>query len=176
MRATWRLLTAGAAPALLLAALGWAAPVQAANCDGDQRVMGGYVLAEGEVLDDNLIVLGGSATLEPGSASNCDVIVVGGSVDVGGSIAGDVVLFGGSAALRGTAEIGGELVSLGGTVSREPGAQVQGAAVAEETAPDGATWLRSTSRRASCAGSTTRTRALVRVRPLSPAAWSSSAI
>lgn len=126
MRATWRLLTAGAAPALLLAALGWAAPVQAANCDGDQRVMGGYVLAEGEVLDDNLIVLGGSATLEPGSASNCDVIVVGGSVDVGGSIAGDVVLFGGSAALRGTAEIGGELVSLGGTVSREPGAQVQG--------------------------------------------------
>jgi hypothetical protein len=105
-------------------ALGWPArPALAANCADDQRVMGNsYVLAAGETLDRNLIVLGGSATISEGAVLHCALVVVGGNADVAGTVEGDVTAFGGNVTVRSTGVLTGDLTRVGGVIDCEAGA------------------------------------------------------
>ena len=112
---------------LVVAWLASAAPALAANCNTSQTIVGdSYVLAAGQTLDSNLIVLGGNASVAEGAVVSCSVVVFGGSVDIAGLVSQDVVVFGGNAALQGTAVVEGELVTVGGSLSRAEGAEVRG--------------------------------------------------
>jgi hypothetical protein len=113
------------AVALVAALAGvWPArPAYAANCEDDQRVMGGsYALAEGEELDRNLIVLGGNASIAEGATLHCTLVVIGGNADVAGTVEGDVAAFGGNVTVRSTGVLKGELAQVGGAISCEAGA------------------------------------------------------
>lgn len=75
---------------------------------GDRvRVGAGISVAEGEVIDG-------------------DVVSVGGSVRVDGTVGGDVVAVGGGVHLGPNAVVDGEVTSVGGTIERDPGAVVRG--------------------------------------------------
>jgi hypothetical protein len=75
---------------------------------GDRvRVGAGIEVAEGEVVDG-------------------DVVSVGGSVRVDGTVEGDVVAVGGGVRLGPEAVVDGEVTSVGGTIDRDPGAVVHG--------------------------------------------------
>ena len=75
---------------------------------GDRvRVGGGVQVAEGEVIEG-------------------DVVAVGGSVRVDGAVEGDVVAVGGSVRLGPNAVVDGDVTSVGGTVHRDPGAVIHG--------------------------------------------------
>ena len=75
---------------------------------GDRvRVGAGIRVAEGEVIEG-------------------DVVAVGGSVDVDGTVEGDVVAVGGGVHLGPNAVVDGEVTSVGGTIDREPGAVIHG--------------------------------------------------
>lgn len=75
---------------------------------GDRvRVGAGIRVAEGEVIDG-------------------DVVAIGGSVDVDGTVEGDVVAVGGGVNLGPNAVVDGEVTSVGGTIDRDPGAVIHG--------------------------------------------------
>jgi hypothetical protein len=112
---------------VLLAALAGAWPAYAAGCGDDHAVIAdSYTLAAGQVLDSNLIVLGGQATVAPGAVVNCKVVVLGGSLDLSGKVLQDVVVMGGDVHLHSASEIDGELQSLGGTFTQDAGAVIRG--------------------------------------------------
>ena len=75
---------------------------------GDRvRVGAGIEIAEGEVIEG-------------------DVVSVGGSVSVDGTVEGDVVAVGGGVRLGPNAVVDGEVTSVGGTIDRDPGAVIHG--------------------------------------------------
>jgi len=83
------------------------------------------VLGPGERMDDDLVVLGGSARLREGSVVLGNLTAVGSETVIEGRVSGDVVALGGSTRLAATAVIDGDLVVFG-TVRREHGAVVRG--------------------------------------------------
>ncbi len=123
---------------------GQAATGQQDPAPADRVVFGeDFVLPAGEMLPGNLLVVAGSATLEPNSQVRGDVIVMGGTVEaqgvitgqmiligghisVDGSVAGDVVLVGGQVALGPHAQIGGDVVLVTGSLQQDPRAHIAG--------------------------------------------------
>ena len=71
----------------------------------------------------------GNVTVEEGEVVNGDVVAIGGSVRVEGAVTGNAVAVGGSLALGSHADIGGDAVVIGGTLRRDPGAHVGGKVV-----------------------------------------------
>ena len=71
-------------------------------------------------------MLGGSATIEPGSVVRGDVAVFGGDVTIAGTVEGNVAVFGGALTLEASEIVEGDIASLGGSVERRPGAAVSG--------------------------------------------------
>ncbi len=86
----------------------------------DGRVVFGtnFVLESEEVLDGDLAVIGGSATLEEGSVVTGTVFLVGGDIFAAGEIEGDLVIVGGNANLGSDAVVEGDLVTFGASVNR----------------------------------------------------------
>ena len=127
MKRTWPVLAAAVIGLLVLPLLLVRASF-ASHCDDDRRVMGGsgFSLDADEVLDQNLIVLGGSVNIADGARVTCSVVIVGGSLTLAGTVDEDVVVFGGSANLQDTAVIEGELVTVGGDIQRDPESIVRG--------------------------------------------------
>ncbi len=80
-------------------------------------------IESGEIRDGDVVVLGGSATID--GVVKGDLVVFGGNVSLSGIIRGDAVVFGGNIHLSDTAKIEGHLVSFGGHISREKGAEIQ---------------------------------------------------
>ena len=75
---------------------------------GDRvRVGAGIRVAEGELIEG-------------------DVVAVGGSVHIDGTVEGDVVAVGGGVHLGSNAVVDGDVTSVGGTIDREPGAVIHG--------------------------------------------------
>ncbi|MCX7851858.1 MAG: polymer-forming cytoskeletal protein [Caldilineales bacterium] len=122
----WRWLLAGLMLVLmLLAAPG---PIMAQGPDEGDRVLMGenLTLARGETRRGDVVILSGQLRMEPDSMLDGDVAVIGGSATVAGTVTGDVAVIGGSLRLEATAFIQGDVVSVGGTLERHPQAIVRG--------------------------------------------------
>lgn len=128
---------------LAVALLAAAAGLLLAGCAGD-AASGRYtvtLITESEhvvgvdapALGD-LVVLGGTVTVEPGAELDGSIYLLGGDVQVAGQLDGTLTAFAGTARLMGTAQIAGDVVEAGGEVVREPGATVLGSIV-QETNP-----------------------------------------
>ncbi|MFZ1753208.1 MAG: helix-hairpin-helix domain-containing protein [Caldilineaceae bacterium] len=93
----------------------------------DQRVFNEDLLvADGQVIDDNVAVLNGNVTIRAGGVINGDLSVVRGDVEVAGQIRGDLAVVQGDAKLRASARVEGDVSIVGGEVERAEGAFVGG--------------------------------------------------
>ncbi len=75
---------------------------------------------------DARIRFGGNVTVEPDEVVNDSVVVIGGSAEVDGEVNGDVVVIGGTATLGPHADVSKDVTVIGGTLTRDPGARVGG--------------------------------------------------
>jgi hypothetical protein len=82
------------------------------------------VIADGETVNEDLVIWGGSLIVEEGGTVDGDVSVFGGTAVLDGHVKGDVVIFGGTASLSG--EVDGDLVLFGGTLTADSNADVDG--------------------------------------------------
>lgn len=97
----------------------------AAQESGDRVQLGGnVVVAQGERVDGDVVVVGGNATVDGVVTGN--VVAIGGYVLASGQVDGDVTAVGGYVVLKSTARVGRDAAAVGGRVEREPGAQVGG--------------------------------------------------
>lgn len=119
---------------ILLAALALLLLAPPALAEGRGHTVFGqeYILADGERLHGDLVVLGGVAHLLPDSVVDGNVTVMGGETVIEGLVRGDVVSVGGSLELGAGADIQGDLVAFG-AIRRHAGATVRGELV---TGPD----------------------------------------
>ncbi len=111
-----------------------ALPVAAfAGSQYDGRVVlgGNFVLDSGDVLDGDLAVIGGQATLEKESRVQGSVFLVGGNLVGYGQVTGDLAIIGGNANLGPSAVVGGDLITIGGNVNRS-GAVIEGEVISGE--------------------------------------------
>lgn len=93
----------------------------------DQRVFNEDLLvADGQVINDNVAVLNGNVTIQAGGVINGDLSVVRGNVDVAGQIRGNLAVVQGDASLAASARIEGDVSIVGGEVTRADGAHVGG--------------------------------------------------
>jgi hypothetical protein len=113
--------------AVLLVVGAFLVPAQPALAQrGGHTIFGqDYTLASGERLAGDLVVLGGTTHLEPGSVVDGNITVMGGETVIEGLVHGDVVAMGGSLELGARADVGGDLVAFG-NVRRHSGATVRG--------------------------------------------------
>jgi hypothetical protein len=72
---------------------------------------------------------GGSVVVRADEVVDGDVVALGGSVTVDGRVRGDAVAIGGSLKLGPNADVSGDAVTIGGTLTRDPGARVGGKVV-----------------------------------------------
>ena len=82
------------------------------------------VIREGETVEEDIVVFGGTLLVEPGATVDGSVSVFGGDVRLAGAIAGDVAIFGGQAAISGI--IDGDMAVLGGNLKADTTAAVAG--------------------------------------------------
>src|SRR5205085_7886332 len=80
---------------------------------------------EGRDSDDRVHV-GGSVRVGKDEVIDGDVVAVGGSATVDGTVRGDVVAIGGSVNLGPTADVESDVVAVGGAVHRDPTARIGG--------------------------------------------------
>lgn len=105
-----------------------AVPVFAQGPEGDVTIWNqDYLLAEGDALSGNLLVVNGNATLEADSRVAESVVVVNGNADVTGVVGQDLVVVNGSINLGESAWVQGSVVcTLNCELHREEGARVGG--------------------------------------------------
>ena len=72
---------------------------------------------------------GGNVVVRADEVVEGDVVALGGSVTVDGRVRGDAVAIGGSLQLGPNADVSGDAVTIGGTLTRDPGARVGGKVV-----------------------------------------------
>jgi hypothetical protein len=102
---------------------------------GDQLVIGNtFWLRENEVLDGNILVIGGIASTAVGSRIEGDVMLVGGTLSVDGEVNGNIVSIGGAVNLNDESVVNGDLSLLGGTLQRSNLAVINGGV--NQNAPD----------------------------------------
>jgi hypothetical protein len=72
------------------------------------------------------IRFGGSITVAEDEVVDGNVVALGGAAEVNGQVLGDVVAFGGGVVLGPKADVSGDVVSFGGNFQRAPGSRVGG--------------------------------------------------
>ena len=91
---------------------------------GSQTGFGSNVyVAPDEVVDD-VVVLGGSVTVD--GRVDGDAVVVGGRLEVNGTVDQNAAVIGGSMVLGPRSDIGGDVSVVGGSLHRDPGAHIGG--------------------------------------------------
>jgi hypothetical protein len=121
---------------VIISVLLLALPRQALAAPPGKLVMGGtYTLESGEVLDDNLMVMGGYVQLEENSLVMGDVVLLGGTLNVAGTINGDLTVAGGVVYLQSTSTVEGDFSSLGTEVERDQDAIITGEILSERNIP-----------------------------------------
>jgi cytoskeletal protein CcmA (bactofilin family) len=125
----------GVAGLMTLVACSVAPYAEAATFRGGQE----YILREGQVVSDNLHLLGNNLTIdgnvegdlvaaagrvEVNGSVQDDVLVAGGVVEINGTVGGDVRALGGQVIVRGA--ITGDLIGLGGTIEVRESATTTG--------------------------------------------------
>jgi hypothetical protein len=97
------------------------------NFNPDQRIFNEDLLvADGQVINDNVAVLNGNVTIRAGGIINGDLSVVRGNVAVAGQILGNLAVVQGDASLAASARVEGDVSIVGGEVTRADGAHVGG--------------------------------------------------
>jgi hypothetical protein len=76
--------------------------------------------------DDDRVHIGGGVTVRAGEVVDGNVVAVGGGADVDGEVRGDVVAVGGSVRLGPNAVVSDNVVVVGGRLQRDPAARVEG--------------------------------------------------
>ncbi len=112
---------------LLLLAVGmWhVSPAEARGLPEGKVVFGGeYILPAGQVLDGDLTVVGGKATIAPQAAVTGDAKIIGGTLVMKGAVEGNVTVTGGEAWIDGPVD--GDVRLIGGKVHFERNAVVKG--------------------------------------------------
>lgn len=78
---------------------------------------------------------GGNVTVDEGEVIDGDVVAIGGSTRVNGEVTGNAVAIGGGLELGPGANVHGDAVSIGGSLKRDPGARIGGKVVDVGGAP-----------------------------------------
>lgn len=91
---------------------------------GGQTVVGSHVHVAADEVVDEVLVFGGSATID--GKVDGEAFVLGGSLRINGEVERDATVIGGSIRLGPDAVVGGDATAVGGSVHREPGARVEG--------------------------------------------------
>jgi len=113
-------------------------PLQAAQAKSPEAgpIFGSnFTLKSGETLNEDLIVIGGSVSIEKDALVNGTVVLFGGSFTLDGDVMKDVVVMGGAVKLGAGAHIRGNLVAYGAPVNRDAGARVDGETINNPTRP-----------------------------------------
>ena len=114
-------------------------PLQAVQARGlaDGPIFGSnYTLKSGETLSQDLVVVGGSVSVEKNATVNGAVVLIGGSMTMDGEVSKDVVVIGGAVKLGAETHIHGNLVTYGGPVNRDPAAKVDGDVINNLASPN----------------------------------------
>jgi cytoskeletal protein CcmA (bactofilin family) len=98
---------------------------EGAVVEGDVFVTGGHASISGKV-NGSLAVLHGGVSLAAAGLVRGDMFATGGDHDVAGQVRGNLSVLFGHVALRSTAVVDGDLLVTPGTLDREAGAQVRG--------------------------------------------------
>ncbi len=104
----WKFISAIMLAVLILGLL----PITAyAATPADVVIGNSYTLQSGDVLNDDLMIIGGNANLMIGSTINGTVFLLGGSLDAAGTVNGDIIIFGGTLNLAETFVLHGDLIT-----------------------------------------------------------------
>ncbi len=95
-----------------------------------------FTLKSGETLNEDLVVMGGSVSIEKSALVNGAVVLFGGSLTLDGEVNKDVVVLGGAVKLGDGSRIHGNLVTFGSALSRESGAKIDGDVISKPDMPD----------------------------------------
>ena len=76
-------------------------------------------LTVGPARADDRVVFGGSIEIEEDEVIDGDLVVFGGSATIAGRVTGDAVVFGGRVVLEETGVVEGDLATMGGSIVRE---------------------------------------------------------
>jgi hypothetical protein len=123
---------------ILLAALIFL-PMQAVQAKGliQGPIFGeNYTLKSGETLNEDLVVFGGSVSIEKDAKVKGSVVLFGGSFTLDGDVTKDVIVMGGAVKLGADSHIRGSLVTFGAPVDRDASAKVDGDVINNPTRPD----------------------------------------
>lgn len=82
------------------------------------------VIGEGETVEEDIVLFGGTLLIEKGATVDGSVSVFGGEVTIAGQVDGDVAVFGGELTVSGS--INGDMVVLGGNLQADSTASVDG--------------------------------------------------
>jgi hypothetical protein len=119
----WKFISAIMLAVLILGVL----PITAyAATPADVVIGNSYTLQSGDVLNDDLMIIGGNANLMIGSTINGTVFLLGGSLDAAGTVNGDMIIFGGTVNLAETFVLHGDLINAGAYVNKDQAAQITG--------------------------------------------------
>jgi hypothetical protein len=91
---------------------------------GGQTGFGSSVYVDRDEVVDDVVVFGGSVTVE--GRVEGGVVVIGGTVHIDGEVTQDVTVVGGSINLGPNARVRGDVNAIGGAVHRSPGAEIGG--------------------------------------------------
>jgi hypothetical protein len=113
--------------AVVLIALIFPFSVSASPVEDDRTIFGeSYTLESGNILDGNLVVIGGVVDIEEGATVDGNVIAIGSVVTIDGTVKYNLTAVGGTVSLLENAVIEGDIISPVSVVSRAEGAILQG--------------------------------------------------
>jgi hypothetical protein len=96
------------------------------DADADRRVAERVARRIRERRSDDRVRVGGSQTVREGEVVDGDVVTIGGSVTIDGEVHGDAVAIGGRMTLGPHAYVTQDAVVVGGGMRRDPGARIDG--------------------------------------------------
>jgi hypothetical protein len=85
-----------------------------------------FTLNEGEIYEGNLVILGGTVSLERNSRLNGNIFLLGANLVVNGMIDGDILILGGVAEVNEQGKVTGDINSAGAYLDIDPAAKIEG--------------------------------------------------
>ncbi len=123
IRPIWKVISTFLIAIILLGLL----PITAYAASPNDIVIGNnYILKNGQTLNNDLFILGGTANLMDGSIVNGNIYLLGGNLSAAGTVHGEIIVLGGTMKMASTFSLTGDITSAGASVSADPGAQING--------------------------------------------------
>ncbi len=117
---------------MIILVLALALPARAVAAVPGMLILGDtYTLASGELLDENLTILGGNVVIEQDATVDGDILLLGGTLRMDGIVEGDISAAGGVLELGETAQVKGDISTAGASLRQAEGAQINGKIITE---------------------------------------------